>query len=222
MPQTLNERFLRRISADLHDGPAQDLGLALLRLDQAMAHHEHGQADNNDHAREDLHVVESSVQAALQEVRAISGGLGLPDLAQLTLSETLARVVKVHQRRTGTQVTTSFEHLPEQVPLSVKITLYRIIQEALSNAVRHADGVGQVVSVTVANDRLEVEVSDRGPGFTHTTANDEVEHLGLVGMRQRVESLGGGFRVESERGQGTRVCAWLPLVTNEGIEQHDG
>jgi signal transduction histidine kinase len=212
---------LRRISAELHDGPAQDLGLVLLRLDQVIAHSENSPTENGDHLREELGGVKSSVQAALQEVRAISGGLGLPDLDRLTLSETLTRVVKTHQRRTGTQVVTTFNQLPEQVPLPVKITIYRIIQEALSNAFRHAQGLGQAVGVTATNDRIEIEVSDRGSGFKHETANDEIEHLGLVGMRQRVESLGGSFKIESEPGQGTRVCAWLPLTTHEGIDHHD-
>jgi len=133
----LNERFLRRISAELHDGPAQDLGLALLRLDTVVARSE-TQADDNSG---DLTAVETAVRTALQEVRAISGGLGVPELDHLSLTETLARVVKVQQRRTAMAVTTQFEPLPgqaplpEQAPLPVKIVAYRLIQEALSNAI---------------------------------------------------------------------------------------
>jgi signal transduction histidine kinase len=215
----LNERFLRRISAELHDGPAQDLGLALLRLDQVVEHSADCQLPNGSSCRDELGAIEASVRTALKEVCAISGGLGLPDLDRLTLAETLERVVKVHQRRTGTQVMMSARDLPEQAPLPVKITAYRIVQESLSNAFRHANGLSQAVQAAVANERMQIEVSDGGPGFNSTAAVDSVDHLGLAGMRERVESLGGGFKVESAPGQGTMVTAWLPLRAPEGNER---
>jgi len=216
----LNERFLRRISAELHDGPAQDLGLALLRLDKVIARHEspaHSEAQVQiDDSSGDLAAVETAVRTALQEVRAISGGLGVPELDHLTLAETLARVIKVQQRRTEMAVTTQFEALPEQAPLPVKIATYRLIQEALSNAHRHAAGREVQVCVTTDGDQLRVEVSDRGPGFA-PVATDPIDHLGLAGMRERVESLGGRFEVHTSAGQGTRVIGWLPLVIKEEV-----
>ena len=219
----LNERFLRRISAELHDGPAQDLGLALLRLDQVVA-----QSDNcrivlasGANCRADLVEIETSVRTALEEVRAISGGLGLPDLDNLTLAETLARVIKVHQRRNNTTVATSFEQLPEQAPLPVKITLYRIIQEALNNTCRHAGGQGVQVLVTASHDRILAEIVDQGPGFDSEAPVDDTAQLGVVGMRERVESLGGRFKITSAPGAGTKVVAWLPLIGKEG-NGHNG
>lgn len=216
----LNERFLRRISAELHDGPAQDLGLALLRLDRVIARHEapaHSEAQAHiDDSSGDLAAVETAVRTALQEVRAISGGLGVPELDHLTLAETLARVIKVQQRRTEMAVTTQFEALPEPAPLPVKIAAYRLIQEALSNAHRHAAGREVQVYVTTDGDQLRVEVSDRGPGFA-PVATDPIDHLGLAGMRERVESLGGRFEVHTSAGQGTRVIGWLPLVIKEEV-----
>jgi signal transduction histidine kinase len=193
------------------------LGLALLRLDQAIARRE-AQANSGG---EELTVVESAVRTALQEVRAISRGLGLPDLESLTLSETLARVVKVHQRRATMPVTTKFEQLPEQVPLPVKITVYRTVQEALSNAARHAGGVDVQVTVTAESDHLRVEVSDHGEGFDQAVVADNVDHLGIVGMRERVESLGGRFEVKSGVGQGTHISAWLPLAMREETGPYD-
>jgi signal transduction histidine kinase len=206
----LNERFLRRISAELHDGPAQDLGLALLRLDKVIARSE-ALTDSNGN---DLAAVETAVRTALQEVRAISGGLGVPELDRLTLTETLARVIKVQQRRTEMAVATQFEALPDQAPLPIKIAAYRLIQEALSNAHQHAAGREVQVCVTTDGDQLRVEVSDRGPGFA-PVATDPIDHLGLAGMRERVESLGGRFEVHTSAGQGTRIIGWLPLVIKE-------
>ncbi|MBI2941534.1 MAG: sensor histidine kinase [Chloroflexi bacterium] len=221
----LNERYLRRISAELHDGPAQDLGLALLRLDSVISREAMAQPSGpsplgsaglpggQDGA--DLDRIEACLRRALQEVRAISAGLRLPELENRTLAESLAWVVRAHERRTDTKVALSLAGLPEQLSLPVKITLYRLVQEALSNAYRHGGGMSQRVSVGYEADHLTVAVSDQGPGFNWAKVADRDEHLGLVGMRERVESLGGLFRVESEPGRGTTVIAHLPLHPEE-------
>lgn len=204
----LNERFLRRISAELHDGPAQDLGLALLRIDQVIA--------RNPACADELSTVEASTQHAMQEIRAISSGLGVPQLETLTLADTLARAIKVHQRRTPTPVTVQLEQLPEQAPLPLKITAYRLIQEALSNAARHAPDCPVTVRAATIADELAIEVRDDGPGFDPAAVGaDDGDHLGLAGMRERAESLGGRFEVDSAPGHGTRLAAWLPLTITE-------
>jgi signal transduction histidine kinase len=210
---TLNERILRRFSAELHDGPAQDLGLALLRLDHVVEHFTLSVQDGppGEGVREDLNVIQGSLERAMAEVRALSAGLGVPQLSELTLPETLARVVQVHEQRTRTKVSSSLRGIPDKVPLPLKITIYRLVQEALNNAYRHAGGLNQAVDVGCLGDQLTVEVSDGGPGFRSEQAAGWDQHLGLVGMRERVESLGGSFRVESQPGQGTRVSASLPL-----------
>jgi signal transduction histidine kinase len=213
----LNERFLRRISAELHDGPAQYLSLALLRLDHVIVHDNEGSPGKGEgqQGNADLDVIQNALQQALQEIRAISAGLGLPQLGNFTVVETLTRIVRAHERRTGTTVTLSMGELPEQAPLPVKITLYRLVQEALSNAYRHAGGVGQQIQVSYEAAQLGVTVTDHGPGFDGTQETDGDKHLGLVGMRERVESLGGQFRIESEPGQGTTVIACLPVQAEE-------
>ena len=205
----LNERFLRRISAELHDGPAQELGLALLRLDNIEPAGEAPAAVQPPPA--DFQVIKNALQNALKEIRAISGGMGLPELENISLPETVTRAVRAHERRTGTSVALATSALPNDVPLPVKITVYRLIQEALNNAYRHAGGAGQKITVESLADELELIISDGGPGFDGALENGTDEHMGLVGMRERVESLGGSFRVESTPGQGARVIACLPL-----------
>jgi signal transduction histidine kinase len=209
----LNERSLRRISAELHDGPVQDLGLALLRLDQLAPALPAGRAAAS---APDFQVVQSSLQHALTEIRAISAGMGLPELENRTPAETVARAVRGHEQRTGTRVDLQINGLPDRLALPLKITLYRIIQEALSNAYRHGGGLAQTVQVDYLPPRLNLLVTDRGPGFDGAHSLERDEHLGLVGMRERVESLGGTFRVDSQPGRGTRVCAQLPLDAPEG------
>jgi len=108
-------------------------------------------------------------------------------------------------------VTVKLNNLPSHLSLPVKITVYRVIQEALSNAYRHAGGAGQEVQVDCGSHQLTLTVADRGPGFDNLGNLERDEHLGLVGMRERLESLGGSFHIESARGQGTRIIAQLPL-----------
>lgn len=210
---TLNEHARRQVSADLHDGPGQALSLALLRLDATDACRAAACP-----ITDNLQAVRGAVQAALEETRAISAGLRLPELASRSVREVVERAVRDHERRAGVHVTTVTEDLPEQAPLAIKMALFRSLQEALSNATRH--GVGDTVTVRVRCDggRLCLAVSDRGPGFTPEGVPAE-GHLGLVGMRERAELLGGSFRVESAIGRGTTVRASWPLdATDEADE----
>ncbi len=202
----LNERYLRRISAELHDGPAQDLSFALLRLDTAMNH-----AGEQSKLNHDLEVMEGSLKRAVVEMRAIASDLRLPELEGLSLKATLERAVRDFERRSDARVSLRLGDIPERAPLPVKITIFRIAQEALNNAFRHAGGANLTVSLERAADALRLEIADRGPGFIWTERIGE-GHLGLIGMRERVESLGGEFQLQSAPGHGTRVIARLGLL----------
>ncbi len=214
----LNERVLRRLSAELHDGPAQEISLSLLRLDHVAALSSADESNNGSQAEleRELGLIQSSLRRSLEEVRATSSGLLLPHLATLSVAQTLDHVIRGHQRRTGAQVHLTRDDLPEQASLPTKIALYRIVQEALNNAWRHADGSTPTVTVARVGDQLRVEVADTGPGFVKVQGEESDAHLGLVGMRERAESLGGQFRVASTPGDGTRVIATLPLETTGG------
>jgi signal transduction histidine kinase len=214
---TLNERFLRRIGSELHDGPAQDLGLVLLKLDALISRWEQDRAGSG--LAGELTGIQSALQNAQKEIRAISTGLSLPQLAELSLPETVIRAVRAHERRTGSRVSLDVDPLPEQAALPVKITIYRVIQESLNNAYRHAGGANQQIRAFMDRDVLVLEVSDEGPGFVPQPSATFNGHLGLAGMRERVESLGGAFSVESEPGKGTQVTVHLALSPAPGAEE---
>lgn len=207
----INERFLRRVSAELHDGPAQALGFTLLRLD-AIKHAIGGDGRVAlDHAVKDIDSIRGALEEALGEIRNLSSGLAMPELDNMTLQQSVERLLRVHERRSGTQVEAVFDDLPESLPLPIKIGVYRLVQEALNNASRHGGGAGQRVELGADSEQITVCVSDTGPGFDPADMALESGHLGLAGMRERVESLGGSFTVESSPGQGTRVIAVLPI-----------
>jgi len=214
---TLNERLLRRIGAELHDGPSQDLGLVLLKLDALIGRLEESRAAPA--VVEELAGIQSPLQNAQKEIRAISSGLSLPQLAELSLPETVIRAVRAHERRTGSRVKLDVAPLPEQAALPVKITVYRVLQESLNNAYRHAGGANQQIRAFLDGDLLALEISDDGPGFISQPAATFNGHLGLAGMRERVESLGGTFSVKSEIGKGTQVTARLALRAEEGNDE---
>jgi signal transduction histidine kinase len=210
---TLNERFLRRLSAELHDGPAQDLGFALLKLDGDQLHAiaQNTTLEQQVRYNKELEAIQTSIARALGEMRAIATGVSLPELEQLSLKETLLRVINAHKRRSQTDVEFVLEETPEELPLPVKITLYRLVQESLTNAFKHAGGRGQKVRLYRQNDQLQLEVSDAGDGFEMNASLEQSEGLGLLGMRERVESVGGNFEVESQLGVGTKIKITLPL-----------
>lgn len=212
----LNERFLRRLAADLHDGPGQDLGLALLRI-EALADVCAACAVAVGKGRavsDDFRTVQSALQSALADLRAISAGLRLPEIGRLSLTETAERAVRDYERKTGKAVALTLSDVPGDAPLPVKITLYRLLQESLANGFRHAGGAGQRVSVEGLDGHLCTEVADSGAGFDPQAVSAD-GRLGLAGMRERVEILGGTFEVESAPGKGTMIRLRLPLAVPE-------
>jgi signal transduction histidine kinase len=208
----LNERFLRRISADLHDGPGQDLALALMRI-EPMAEYCANCAVNMPDLEtqlDNVQIINNSVTSALKELRAISVGLRLPELTHLSPEEVAQRAVRAYQRKTGQAVILKLEDVPVEASVPIKIALYRVLQESLMNGFAHAGGANQSVYLRQANGSLVAEVSDEGKGFELQVAGQD-GHLGLAGMRERVELLSGTFDIDTAPGQGTRVCATIPL-----------
>lgn len=215
----ITERYLRRISAELHDGPAQNISLALLCCDKSCIGLDAGNGQgiaSHGVARNGV-IAHEALQRSLLELRAISSGLGVPDLERLTPGETAQSVVASHEKRTRTKVTLSLTELPEQAPLIAKLTLYRVIQEALNNAYRYAGGQGQTVDIKGSPGTLELQISDAGLGFDAHRPLDSTTHLGIVGMRERVHSIGGSFVLDSTPGRGTHIVAHLPLTMEEEL-----
>ena len=202
----LNEQFLRRVSTDIHDGPAQDVALALLVIEQVAE-----SVEGNGHGRrEDVERLRTALGSALADLRSITHGLRTPSLENLPPGEAARRAVTDFERISGETVLTECAGPPTPAPAPVNITIYRVVQESLANSYKHAGAVSRMVRVTAVDTQVEVEISDRGPGFDPSQVPDGAT-LGLEGMRERVELLGGTFTVTSRYGEGTVVTAVLPL-----------
>jgi signal transduction histidine kinase len=210
----LNENFLQRLSADLHDGPGQDLGFALMQLQTADS--SCAGVDPPHCAGSRLAPVRVAVEAALTDLRAISADLQLPDIRHLTLPELVARAVRDYESKTNAKVQLECEVPDIPVSVRIKITICRVLQESLANVYRHARGHECRVSVRGDSESLVIEVKDDGPGFQPGQGRRK-GRLGLAGMRERVEIAGGTFMIESGAGQGTLVRAVLPLTATEEL-----
>lgn len=210
---SLNERFLRHVATDLHDGPGQCLALASMRIEslsEVCGGCEHS-AGRDRSVAEDFSTVHTALQSALADLRAILRGLQLPEIEPLSVAETLQRAIDDHERKTGHEVPLTVRDLPNDAPLPVKITLFRLLQESLANGFRHGGGRNQRVSAGSSAGQIQIEVADDGCGFDPAVPNTG-GHFGLDGMRERVQLLGGSFEVNSSPNQGTVIRASLPLL----------
>lgn len=199
------ERNLRRVSADLHDGPAQYVALAAMRLDSIVPETEAG--------RHEAEVIGGALRNALAEIRAISRGLSLPDLERLGLREVVQRALDAHPGHDGRP---SLDYAGPEAPdlgLSATLCIYRFLQEGLSNAARHACGAPVAVEVRVGEAAVTARVRDEGPGFDQAAGlparPDGGE--GLAGLRDRAESIGGELDIVTAAGAGTRLVLTLPI-----------
>jgi len=200
-----DERFLRGISADLHDGPLQLLGLALMRLDEVGNVVTSSRCDVSERT-DQIELIRCLLTEAMQDIRHISAGLGPPDVSNVSLRGALQMAAESHQRRTRTNVRCEFNGPDRHIAAPLKICLYRFVQEALSNAYRHAHGRGQAVLVWCDGAKVEVNVVDEGPGLVAGMGASD-SGKGLSGLCDRIESLGGAFEVRSMPGKGTRLTA---------------
>ncbi len=212
MSADVNERFLNRLGADLHDGPLQKLAVAVLWLDSLTAK-KVGAVRQSKRVGENIQLIRSTINEVLKEVRHIATGLVLPELAKRSLTETLQLVVDAHQMRTRTSVELVCQNVPELFSATLNNTIYRFVQEGLSNAFRHAQGRGQKVKTAIDNDILTVEVEDSGEGFTIGDVPSLPLHLGLSGIQHRITAIGGTFEIETSHGNGTRLRAKIPLAS---------
>jgi len=123
------------------------------------------------------------------------------------VDEVVALAARAHEQRTTTTVELDQEGgNNRELAASIKICAFRFVQEALTNAFRHAGGIGQHVRLRCSNGRMSIEVSDAGPGFEPGKVMRN--GLGLAGLRDRVESLGGLFKIDSSP-KGTRLSMVL-------------
>lgn len=218
---TVTEEELSRIVLDIHDGPVQNLFAALSLITRLQNEISKLSFEELQGGVTDLipivSQVEKQIETTLQDIKYFVGAFRSPGFHRRTFKSVCEGLVFQHEQWSNHTVEFDVEPLPEEaIPLHIKIALYRILQEALSNAYRHAETDRQWVRVWVENNNICLEVTDKGRGFDPPPldgpeATEHVEHIGLRGMRDRVALLDGEFRLFSAPGEGTRIEVRVPV-----------
>lgn len=205
------EREIGRIILDIHDGPVQNIFAALSQLymlQKGLTQQRDGAtADDLERVRRSIGLLESS----LNEIRTFMGTFRPPEFERRDLIAVLEGLVIQHEELTGKIVELEVQNAIPPVSLPVKISLYRILQEALSNAARHGQANSHQVLLRSEEAALIMEVRDQGLGFDlHSLGCQPGQHFGVEGMRERVQLLGGSLAIQSAPGQGTCVRVVVP------------
>jgi signal transduction histidine kinase len=203
------DRERAHIARELHDGTAQSLSALDMLLATALR-----DASPTDQKR--LTVMREVVTEALSEVRALAHNVHPRVLDDLGLPSALAALGRrTRAQGSGPEVVVGCEG-DRPLPQPVSSVLYRVAQEAVHNAVKHAGASAIRVALALRDDRATLEVADDGRGFSRD-ALGEGRGMGLFVMEERVVLVGGRFEVSSAPGAGTRVRVEIPLADEPAV-----
>jgi len=206
----VQEEERERISVDLHDGVAQWLAGASYHAQTVSALLS---GNGSDEARNELATMESTIDKSLKELRRVLTGLRPPALDELGLRHALRQSLE-DLKTDGINYHFSEVGTPVRLSSSMEIAVYRVVQETLTNVRKHANATKVNLRLQFQLDKLLVEIRDNGSGFDLSQTLDSaisVGHMGLLGMKQRVEMLGGDIKIKTGEGDGTAIILRLPI-----------
>jgi len=199
------EQERRAISRELHDEVGQSLSALLMEAGNAAAIVPQDSAEVRRHVESIKKLAEASVNVIRNMTLLLRPSM-LDDFGLVPALEWQAREVS---KRTGLRVHVTAEETAGELPDELRTCIYRVVQEALHNCARHAQARSVKVVVKQEPSRILLSVEDDGHGFDA----GRVRGLGLVGMEERVNHLGGAFEVASQPGNGTKVAVELPIAS---------
>ena len=202
------EEERRRIAADIHDDSIQVMTAADMRAQDLAVRLE------DPELRADAEALRLTLRDAIGRLRLLLFELRPPSLER----DGLASALRSYASGTnGTDVVVQDE-LDGEPPADVCGVLFRIAQEAIANARKHASATRVTVTLATSEDGVLLRIADDGDGFDLTIVDEpDPGHIGLGVMIERAELAGGRFRIDTERGRGTSVEAWLPSVSVEPV-----
>ena len=200
------EEERKRVARELHDQAGQVL--TVLQLGLAQLERE----STSEHTKKQVASLRSLSVETMQTIRNLALDLRPSALDELGLIPALLDYVRDFSRRVGIPIEMEATRVEQRLPPELEVALFRVIQEGLTNIAKHSRASHGWVSLQIRDRAVEVSVRDDGVGFDA----DKVIHspqrsLGLFGMRERVELMGGNFTVESRPGAGTRLHIVVPL-----------
>jgi signal transduction histidine kinase len=208
----------KRVALELHDSLGQHVAVLHFGLDRLRADCEgepatHGRIDG----------LKSTATALSHEISRIATELRPLGIDELGLANAIRSHARAIDERTGLRFDLHLPNLPVVLPPSLEDTLFRAMQEAVSNVVRHADATRVSIVLELDEGTVRLIVEDNGKGFEWPVSSDNNGRrpLGLLGMRERVALAGGEVVVETRAGGGTTIFITIPLSEIDDVEESD-
>lgn len=199
----VQEEERQRVARELHDEVGQAISAVLVELGRAANH-----LPPESETLANLSLARQLAERAVEQVRDMALLLRPSMLDDLGLVPALKWQAREVSRRTGVKIKVAAETVVDDLPDDYRTCIYRVVQEALNNAARHADPSWVRVEALQDNEKIRVNIQDNGSGFDPS----EDKGMGILGMEERVKRLGGIFRIDSEKGSGTIVSLLLPMA----------
>jgi signal transduction histidine kinase len=201
------EQERRSLARELHDEVGQALTAIKMAVGVALR-----TPGTHPRAHAALEEARGVAETTLQGVRDLSQLLHPSMLDDFGLPETLAAYLRNFSKRTGIRAHFSHDEGDDRMPPDVEVCLYRIVQEALTNVARHSGALSCAVALRRINDQVQLVVEDSGRGMADASGGADARRgLGLMGMRERAQSLAGRFTIENRPEGGTRITVTLPV-----------
>jgi two-component system, NarL family, sensor histidine kinase DegS len=209
------EEERHRVARDIHDGPAQSMSNVVLKAEICERLIDVDLLKT----REELQNLKKIVRESLQDVRKIIYNLRPMSLDDIGLIPTLQRYVMTFQDDTGIAVSFKTKGVYDDIRPVISLTVFRIVQEAISNINKHADAQNVTVSLEFLDKQLKLYIYDDGKGFDVNSLkvrNEDINSgFGLFSMTERIDLLSGEILLSSEFGKCTRINIMIPLIQEE-------
>lgn len=202
------EEERKRVSREIHDGPAQSMANVVLRTEivERMLKN-----DRMIEAQMELHELKEMVRFSLSDVRRIIFDLRPMALDDLGLIPTIQKYCQTFEERTNLHIDLVVFGKEQHLESSVKAALFRLMQECLNNTFKHAYATKVQVKVEFQYEQIIVVVKDDGVGFVVSEKSADGESFGILGMKERTQLLEGKMEIHSQPKQGTRVQFHIPM-----------
>ena len=201
------EEERRRVARDIHDGPAQAIANIVFRAEVC----ERLIDTDKERAKSELKALREHIRNTLAEIRKIIFDLRPMALDDLGLAPTIRGVLDVFREEYGLFTEVAVIGKERRLESHVEIGIFRVVQEALNNIVKHAQASSAKVRIEFAAAGVTVLVEDDGKGFEMTEGELPSGHYGIMGMRERMQLLNGKLSIKSAPRRGTRVMISVPL-----------
>jgi signal transduction histidine kinase len=207
--EAAKEEERKRIARELHDEMGQALTAAKINLQILSG------IDDRDARVQRIVDTVGLVDRMISHVRALSLDLRPPLLDELGVVPAVRGYLEAQANRSGIDIDVDAEEVPSLVPADAAIVAFRVVQESITNVIRHADASRAEVTMRYDPGWLDLSIRDNGRGFDVDEAFERASaghHLGLLGIQERVQALGGEVEILSSAGRGTEVRVRVPLA----------